>query len=371
MPRSRRRVWRFAARRRTVMRIEHPDAHYRNAQYKIGAVIDLADSEHPVIQLDGDRASRAPRSARHRYVDDRGRPILRVLDADSVVVFVTAATSASRSAAIAIYRDSANIVSSSSARPSTRPAASAGRPAPRRSAAMHELADRASTRRERVDVRAAAQLAGAERERLVDAHDVGGERLGERRARPSRAAAAPVVRAEVRRLEPGAVRHRARARLVADRRRGDARRADREVARGDGAGGGERALRGRQLEGRGLLRRDARRRRARRRAPSPPLELGLARRARERDHVADVLHAGRVDDRALEAEAEAGVRHGAVAAQVAVPAVVARVAGPSRRCRASSTSSRSSRWLPPMISPMPGASTSIAATVLPSSFRRM
>src|SRR5688500_15162543 len=36
--------------------------------------------------------------------------------------------------------------------------------------------------------------------------------------------------------------------------------------------------------------------------------------------------------------------------------------------RASSMSSRSARWLPPMISPMPGASTSIAATVLPSSF---
>src|SRR5438105_740884 len=30
--------------------------------------------------------------------------------------------------------------------------------------------------------------------------------------------------------------------------------------------------------------------------------------------------------------------------------------------RASSTSRRSSRWLPPMISPIPGASTSIAAT---------
>jgi predicted nucleic acid-binding protein len=32
---------------------------------------------------------------------------------------------------------------------------------------------------------------------------------------------------------------------------------------------------------------------------------------------------------------------------------------------------RSSRWLPPMISPIPGASTSIAATVRPSSFTRM
>ena len=35
------------------------------------------------------------------------------------------------------------------------------------------------------------------------------------------------------------------------------------------------------------------------------------------------------------------------------------------------TSSRSSRWLPPMISPIPGARTSIAATVRPSSLRRM
>ena len=42
---------------------------------------------------------------------------------------------------------------------------------------------------------------------------------------------------------------------------------------------------------------------------------------REGDHVADVGHAGGVDDRALEAEAEAGVGHGAVAAQVAVPPV--------------------------------------------------
>jgi hypothetical protein len=37
----------------------------------------------------------------------------------------------------------------------------------------------------------------------------------------------------------------------------------------------------------------------------------------------------------------------------------------------SKTSSRSSRWLPPMISPIPDAYTSIAATVLPSSLTRM
>src|SRR6185295_6622105 len=54
-------------------------------------------------------------------------------------------------------------------------------------------------------------------------------------------------------------------------------------------------------------------------------ELGLARGARKWDDVADVLDAGRVLDRALEAEAEAGVRHGAVAAQIAIPPVVGGV----------------------------------------------
>jgi hypothetical protein len=34
----------------------------------------------------------------------------------------------------------------------------------------------------------------------------------------------------------------------------------------------------------------------------------------------------------------------------------------------SNASSRSSRWLPPMISPIPGANTSIATAVRPSSF---
>jgi hypothetical protein len=37
----------------------------------------------------------------------------------------------------------------------------------------------------------------------------------------------------------------------------------------------------------------------------------------------------------------------------------------------SKTSSRSPRWLPPMISPIPGANTSIAATVRLSSFTRV
>src|SRR6202035_3428092 len=43
---------------------------------------------------------------------------------------------------------------------------------------------------------------------------------------------------------------------------------------------------------------------------------------RERDCVADVGEASDVGQRALEAEAEAGVRHGAVAAQIAVPGIV-------------------------------------------------
>src|SRR5947209_17430677 len=51
-------------------------------------------------------------------------------------------------------------------------------------------------------------------------------------------------------------------------------------------------------------------------------KLGVARRARERDHIADIGHTGGVNDRPLEAEAEPGVRHGAVAPQVAVPAVL-------------------------------------------------
>src|SRR5689334_12972650 len=74
----------------------------------------------------------------------------------------------------------------------------------------------------------------------------------------------------------------------------------------------------------------ARLRRARprpRRAPpaSPWSEVGLPRRARERDDIADVLDPGRVLDRALEPEPEPGVRHGAVTAEVAVPPVRFRV----------------------------------------------
>src|SRR5690606_19574977 len=53
--------------------------------------------------------------------------------------------------------------------------------------------------------------------------------------------------------------------------------------------------------------------------------LRRARSARVGDGVADVGQAADVDDQALEAQAEARVRDGAVAAEVAVPAVVLAV----------------------------------------------
>ena len=51
-------------------------------------------------------------------------------------------------------------------------------------------------------------------------------------------------------------------------------------------------------------------------------ELRLLRRSRERNHIPDVLHPRDELDHALEAEAEARVRDGAVAPQVTVPPVV-------------------------------------------------
>src|SRR5271165_4816963 len=51
----------------------------------------------------------------------------------------------------------------------------------------------------------------------------------------------------------------------------------------------------------------------------------VSRRSREGDGVAHVGEAGDVGEGALEAEAEAGMRHRAVAAQVAVPGVVVAV----------------------------------------------
>src|SRR5262245_66524879 len=54
-------------------------------------------------------------------------------------------------------------------------------------------------------------------------------------------------------------------------------------------------------------------------------ELRVARHARERDHVADVLHAGHELHDPLEAEPETRVRRAAEAPQVEVPAVVGGV----------------------------------------------
>jgi hypothetical protein len=66
----------------------HTVAHYENPRFKIGAVIDLADADHPVIKLDGDDAAERLHRRGASYVDRDGRPILRLVDADSVVVFV-------------------------------------------------------------------------------------------------------------------------------------------------------------------------------------------------------------------------------------------------------------------------------------------
>src|SRR5207302_5132494 len=48
----------------------------------------------------------------------------------------------------------------------------------------------------------------------------------------------------------------------------------------------------------------------------------VARRPGEGDGVAHIGEAGRIGDRALEAETEAGMRHGAVASEVPVPGVM-------------------------------------------------
>jgi hypothetical protein len=83
---------------------------------------------------------------------------------------------------------------------------------------------------------------------------------------------------------------------------------------------------------------------------------------------AHVGEAGDVGEGALEAEAEAGMRHRAVAAQIAVPGVVL-AADPALGHIAVQYFEPLLALLPSMISPIPGASTSIAATVrLPSVF---
>jgi hypothetical protein len=66
----------------------HKVAHYENPRFKIGAVIDVADAEHAVIRLDGDPAAERLERRGTSYVDGQGRPILRFVDDESVVVFV-------------------------------------------------------------------------------------------------------------------------------------------------------------------------------------------------------------------------------------------------------------------------------------------
>ena len=100
---------------------------------------------------------------------------------------------------------------------------------------------------------------------------------------------------------------------------------------------------------------------------SPTLSIRRGQVFSETDDITHVFHACDVGNEAFD-QAKAGMRYGAVASQVSVPPKCFLT--PSS-IRASRTSSRSSRWLPPIISPMPGARTSMAATVFSSSFSRI
>ena len=66
----------------------HTVAHYENSRFRIGAMIDVADVDHPLIRLDGDPAAERLERRGGSYVDQHGRPILRFVDDESVVVFV-------------------------------------------------------------------------------------------------------------------------------------------------------------------------------------------------------------------------------------------------------------------------------------------
>lgn len=71
-----------------VVPVTHRVAHYENPRFKIGALIEVGDDDHAVIKLDGDDAAERLDRRGPAYVDRAGRPILRVVDGDSVVVFV-------------------------------------------------------------------------------------------------------------------------------------------------------------------------------------------------------------------------------------------------------------------------------------------
>src|SRR6478735_220239 len=67
--------------------------------------------------------------------------------------------------------------------------------------------------------------------------------------------------------------------------------------------------------------------------PRSRSELRLARRARVGQGVADVGQAADIDDQALEAQAETGMRDGAVTTEVPVPAVVFTIQPELRHAR--------------------------------------
>jgi hypothetical protein len=62
--------------------------HYQNRIYKIGAVLDVKDQDHPVLMLDGDRTPERLDRRGSLCVDGQGRPIVRLVDDRSIVVFV-------------------------------------------------------------------------------------------------------------------------------------------------------------------------------------------------------------------------------------------------------------------------------------------
>ena len=71
-----------------VASAEARPGHYRNSIFMIGAVLDVPDRDHPVLLLDGDRAPERLERRGASYVDREGRPILRLVDDRSIVVFV-------------------------------------------------------------------------------------------------------------------------------------------------------------------------------------------------------------------------------------------------------------------------------------------
>jgi hypothetical protein len=73
---------------RQTVAVDARPGHYHNRIYKLGAVIEVADNDHPVIKLDGDDAAERLERRGAGFVDREGRTILQPVDDRSVVVYV-------------------------------------------------------------------------------------------------------------------------------------------------------------------------------------------------------------------------------------------------------------------------------------------